>query len=284
MRKRIPRNWKTSWWQDKHYNCLHLNTNIFQMKTKLPAIIFLFTFLFLDINPVKAQETSLMIRVQSRDAKFIGTSIGGAKVIVKDENSGEILAEGITTGSTGDTDIIMKRPKIRGERITNDSTAGFLAKLNIDQPVFVTVEALAPVNKKQARVRSSTQLWIIPGEDITGEGLVLEVPGLVVDILSPQTHETIDAEKEVQITANVVLMCGCPVTEGGIWDANKYEVMASISKDGKYLQKLPLKITKKPSTFTGNLKLSSGNYEIIVYAIDPAEGNTGLDKTNIIIK
>lgn len=251
---------------------------------QFPSILILLALLICTNHPILAQETSVMIRVQSKDAKFIGTSIGGAKVIVRDENSGEILAEGMTAGSTGNTDIIMKKPRVRGERITNDSTAGFLAKIKIDKPVFVTVEATAPYNKKQASVRSSTQLWLFPGKDITGEGVILEVPGFVVDILSPQTHETINTEKEVQITANVVLMCGCPVTEGGIWDANKYEVMASISKDGKEVQNLPLKVTEKPSTFSGSLQLDPGNYEIIVYAFDPAEGNTGLDKTNIIIK
>ena len=43
---------------------------------------------------VLGQTTEVMIRAQSKDAKFIGTSIGGAKVIVKDAETGEILAEG----------------------------------------------------------------------------------------------------------------------------------------------------------------------------------------------
>ena len=235
------------------------------------------------MNPASAQETTVMIRVHSKDAKFIGTSIGGAKITVKDDLTGRILAEGMTRGSTGDTKVIMEQPKVRGERITDENTAGFLAKLDITEPVFVTIEALAPVNKKQATVRSSTQQWIIPGKNIGGDGIILEVPGFVVDILSPQTHETIKDGKQIAITANVVLMCGCPVTPGGIWNADNYEVSALISESGNEAISIPLMSQEKASTFSANANLSSGNYEITVFAFDPVSGNTGLDKTNIII-
>lgn len=242
------------------------------------------TFLFFSIVPTVAQVTNIMIRVQSKDAKFIGSSIGGAQIIVKDDLTGKILAEGITKGSTGDTPMIMEQPISRGKSITNEETAGFLARLDIQEPVFVTIEAIAPINKKQARVRTSTQQWIIPGKDIGGDGIVIEVPGFVVDILSPQTHEIISNGKTVSITANVVLMCGCPVTSGGMWNADNYEVNAMISAPGIETRIIPLKTDKKPSTFSANADLGTGNFEIIVYAFDPATGNTGLDKTNIIIK
>lgn len=247
---------------------------------KIPIIILL-SFMF--ITSSIAQETTVMVRVQSKDAKFIGTSIGGAKIIIKDEHSGKILAEGITTGSTGDTKLIMEQPRSRGKLITDEKTAGFLAKLDISEPVFVTIEAVAPVNKKQARVRTTTQQWIIPGKNIGGDGIVLEVPGFVVDILSPQTHETVISGKEISITANVVLMCGCPVKPGGMWDADKYEVNALIAGPDDRSQTISLKSQVKPSTFSAKTNLPSGNYEITVYAFDPSTGNTGLDRTNIIV-
>ena len=134
-----------------------------------------------------AQETNVMIRAKAKDAKFIGTSIGGAKILVKDALTGEILAEGITEGSTGNTDKIMQQDWKRSEQLTDENTAGFKAVLDIQAPKFITVEAYAPINKKQAEVMSSTQLWVIPGKDITGDGVVLDIPGFVVDILSPQT-------------------------------------------------------------------------------------------------
>lgn len=259
------------------------------MVEKMKTIIKLFKplsllIILLIFHNAGAQETSVMVRVQSKDAKFIGNSIGGAQVVVRDASTGEILAEGITSGSTGDTEKIMKEPRTRGKQLADPNTAGFLVRLNIEKPVFVTVEALAPVNKKQARVKSSTQLWVIPGKNIAGDGVVLEVPGFVVDILSPQTHERIGTTEEVEITANVVMMCGCPVTPGGIWNADQYEVSAIITKDSGESNVVKLKAEEKPSTFSATTSLSPGNYEIVVYSFDPVTGNTGLDKTNIIIQ
>lgn len=228
-------------------------------------------------------KTEVMVRAQAKDAKFIGTSIGGAKIYIRNAETGEILAEGITEGSTGDTDLIMKQPHERNQRLADENTAGFLATLDLRDPVFVTIEAYAPNNKKQARVVSSTQLWLLPGKHIKGDGIVLEVPGFVVDILSPQAHERIGEETSIQITANVILMCGCPVTEDGTWDANQYEVTAHISREGADAQELQLSISDKPSTFSAKTQLSPGLYEITISAYDPVTGNTGLDRVNFIV-
>lgn len=253
------------------------------MKTSFKGNFLLILLAFVFSPSVSSQETSVMIRVKSKDAKFVGSSIGGAKIIVREELTGKILAEGITEGSTGDTEKIMKTPRSRNSVLSDENTAGFNARLAIDKPVFVSVEAYAPVNKKQARVKASTQLWVIPGKNITGDGLILEVPGFVVDILSPQTHERIASEQKIELRANVVLMCGCPVTEGGLWDASVYEVKAVISKGSDKVKEVILKAATKPSTFVSETTLAPGNYEVLIYAFDPVSGNTGLDKTNILV-
>ena len=230
------------------------------------------------------QETEVMVRVQSKDAKFIGSSIGGAKVLIKNAETGELMASGMTSGSTGNTDLIMQQAHSRNQRLTDEETAGFKASLNLEAPTFVTVEAYAPYNKKQARVMSSTQLWLLPGKDITGDGLILEVPGFVVDILSPQTHERINEENQIEIKANVVMMCGCPITPGGIWDADQYEINGILSRDGIQMRELDLKAGEKPSTFSAEADLEPGLYELLVSAYDPVTGNTGVDRTNFIVK
>ncbi len=246
---------------------------------KLVTLIICFFF----FQNIKAQETHLMIRAKAKDAKFIGSSIGGARILVKNSLTGEILAEGTTRGSTGNTDKIMKQDWKRGKNLSEENTAGFEAVLNIENPLFVTIEAYAPFNKKQARVMSSTQMWVIPGKDISGDGVVLEIPGFTVDIISPQTHERISEDTEVEIMANIVMMCGCPVTENGIWDSTQYEIKALLtSEDGK-TSEVKLNATDKASTFSAKTKLSKGLYEVLVYAFDPVSGNIGVDKTNIIV-
>ena len=248
----------------------------FRVFSLLSVLLFCF-------GSLAAQETTVMVRALAKDAKFIGSSIGGAKIIVRNTETGEILDQGFTSGSTGDTKLILKTPQERYDSLTDEETAGFNAELKIKEPTFIEIEAHAPFNKKQARVVSSTQLWVIPGKNITGDGVVLEVPGFVVDILSPQTHERIKASEVVNLKANIVMMCGCPVTEGGTWDANQYEVKAILDAEGKESREIALKPTEKASTFEAEANLDKGYYTITVYAFDPVTGNTGVDKTNIII-
>ena len=243
----------------------------------------LLSVLLFCFGSLTAQETTVMVRALAKDAKFIGSSIGGAKIIVRNAETGTILDQGFTSGSTGDTKLILKTPQERYDSLTDEETAGFKAELDITEPTFIEIEAHAPFNKKQARVVSSTQLWVIPGKNITGDGVVLEVPGFVVDILSPQTHERIKSSEVVSLKANIVMMCGCPVTEGGTWDANQYEVKAILDAEGKQSREISLESTEKSSTFAAEANLDKGYYTITVYAFDPVTGNTGVDKTNIII-
>lgn len=232
-----------------------------------------------------AEETTLIIRAKSKDAKFIGSSMGGAHIIVRDHSNGTILAEGLTAGGTGNTDIIMKQPHRRNAPLTDDHTAFFKAVIDIDKPVFVRIEAYGPINARQATVLSTTQLWIIPGKDILGDGIILEIPGFVVDLLPPEVTASDKSQvAKVSIMANVVMMCGCPITNGGLWDAEQYEVAAMISKDGNVVETVKLSVHEKASRFSGQVDLEAGSYEITVYAYDPATGNTGLDKTNLAIR
>lgn len=251
-----------------------------KMKTFLFSLLLAFLW-----QAAAAVPTTLLVRAQAKDAKFIGSSIGGARILVKETSTGKIMADGFTNGSTGNTRQIMQEPHTRHQPLADAETAGFTALLDIDAPVFVTVEAHAPWSQPQARIKVETQLWIIPGKNISGDGLVLEFPGFVVDILSPQTHESIAAGKAIPITANVVMMCGCPVTEGGIWDASGYEVAAIVQKDGEQQQEVPLQITEKASTFHAELiPEAPGLYQVTVYAYDPTTGNTGVNIKNFIVK
>jgi len=235
-----------------------------------------------------ATETKLMVRAKAKDAKFVGSSIGGAHIIVRNTLNAEILAEGTTKGATGNTNLIMKSPHERYTQLSDDGTAGFLAVINIDEPTFVRVEVLSPINKKNAQVHASTELWLIPGKHILGDGVVIEIPGFVVDILQPNTHQYIALEsiKEsgLEIEANIVMMCGCPIEKDGIWDSNSMEVKAIIHKDGESFGEI---ILDNPSqnTFTGNLKIKEGGYyQITVYAFDATTGNTGVDKINYVVR
>ncbi|MEO1051745.1 MAG: hypothetical protein AAFX87_14040 [Bacteroidota bacterium] len=244
--------------------------------------------LFLLISTLSyATETKVIVRAKAKDAKFIGTSIGGAHVMIKNKTTGEIMAQGKTTGSTGNTDLIMKTPHERGMSIADEKTAKFTAIIDITEPVFVRVEVLAPINKRQATITASTELWLIPGKHILGDGLVLEIPGFVVDILEPRTHRFISMQdlnnQPLKIKANLVMMCGCTISKGGLWDAEKMEVKAIVKLNDEALTEIPMRWVSN-NLFEGDLPIEKGGlYELTVYAYSEASGNTGVDKVNYII-
>lgn len=234
-----------------------------------------------------ATETKIVVRAKAKDAKFIGSSLGGAHVIIRDKANNKILAEGKTNGSTGNTDLIMKVPKERGGSIADDRTAKFLATLDIDEPTFIRIEVISPYTHKQAQVHVHTELWVIPGKDILEDGIVLEVPGFIIDILKPRTHHYIALssikDKPFKVQANIVMMCGCVINEGGLWNSKNMEVKGILKKDGVFVKNIDLSIIET-NLFEGSTVLNSaGNYELIVYAYNPKSGNTGVDKVNYVI-
>jgi hypothetical protein len=253
------------------------------MKIKL----FLITVFSLFCIAAYGKETKIVVRVKAKDAKFIGSSLGGAYVIIRNKTNNSILAEGKTSGSTGSTDLIMKFPKERHDIITDDTTAKFTATVDIDEPTFVSIEVLSPYTNRQAQTKVSSEFWLIPGKDLVGEGIILEIPGFIVDILKPRTHQYISLQsvrgKPFQIQANIVMMCGCVIDKGGVWDADKIETKAIINKDGKFLSETHLTLVST-NLFEGSFPVSqAGNYEVIVYAFDNKTGNTGVDKINYVI-
>lgn len=236
--------------------------------------------------PLGAEPTHVVVRVLSRDAKFVGSSMGGMQISVRDVLSGEILASGVTAGSTGDTALAMHRHGGRRALLVDDNTAAWRVTLELDAPRLLEVSAVGPLGQMQAAHRVSASQWVIPGRHLDGgNGWILELPGFVVDILDPPAHiKLTGAITEVEVTANVVLMCGCPIEADGLWDANAYEVRALVVHDGERIGEFALAYAGQTSRFTTAVPIDlPGLYDVTVYAYDPANGNTGLDRTTFFV-
>jgi hypothetical protein len=233
-----------------------------------------------------AVQTQITVRVKSKDAKFVGTSMGGALITIRNVHTGELLAKGHTSGGTGNTARIMKTPVSRGVPLSDESAAAFATSIDIDEPTLIEVSAYGPSAGLQSANRVSATQWVIPGKHITGgDGWIMELPGFVVNIEAPSSHTMLaGAPKSVTIRANITMMCGCPITPGGIWDANKIEVAALLSRNGQRAGVLPLQYAGTPNQFTGTWTVQeAGAYEASVYAYDAANGNTGIDNVTFIV-
>ena len=254
---------------------------------RILTILTAFTAASLFADTARAVETDVVVRVRSKDAKFIGTSMGGCLITIKKASTGELLASGKTAGSTGNTDLIMKSAHERGKPISDPKAGKFTATLDLEEPMLVEISASGPLAQRQAGSRVSVTQWILPGKPITaGDAIMLEMPGFVVDVLGPPAHVKLaGAPQKILIKANVTMMCGCPTEPGGIWDTTKFQVEAIVKKDGKALKTVALNYAGKTSQFSADFNAeSTGVYEFIVTAYNSSNGNTGVDSTTVVIK
>ena len=232
-----------------------------------------------------AEPTTITVRVLSHGAKFIGTSMGGMRITLRDVETGEVLARGVTSGGTGDTKRIMAGTY--ADTVSDDSAAGFTATLDLDRPRLIEAEAFGPLAQAQAAHRTASSMWVVPGRNVTAkDGWMLVLRGLVVDVLGPPAHIKLGPEtRAVTLDANVAMMCGCPIEPKGLWAAEDFEVMATILRNGKPAGTVPLAYAGKTSQFTGTMTIAEpGVYEAIVSAYQASTGNTGLDRTTFIIE
>lgn len=244
--------------------------------------------------------TKILVRVIARDGKFLGDDIGGALVTIRDARSGELLASGRTHGGSGPTTGIMETARTRNQQIPtadpNNNACSFEATLNLDAPRLVEISALGPLAAQQSANRVSATTWVYPGLGIAPfdtpggilreDGFLLEIPGLLVQVLSPPQHylpSNPNPATPIPISANVTMMCGCPISKDP-WPYNDFQVGATVLHNGK-TTKVPLAFdtsAPQPSQFTGSWTPGDfGVFEITVWAFQTSTGNTGVDHTTV---
>jgi hypothetical protein len=230
--------------------------------------------------PAFAEPTNIIVRVISRDAKFIGTSMGGVQITLRDAKTGEVLAEGKTAGGTGDTELLMKRSQTRRDVLSSENAAKFSATLDLNTPRHVEVVAVGPLVAHDGANRISATQWVLPGKHLEGgDGWVLEMPGFFIDLQDlPAELKMQGTARLVEFKADIKMMCGCPIEPGGLWNANHYEIKAQLKKAGEVVDETVMNYAGSPSQFSASFKVGEiGTYEVVVYAYDARNGNTGLD-------
>lgn len=226
------------------------------------------------------EPTEVVVRVISEDAKFIGDSMGGAEVILRDAKSGRIFAKGKTTGGTGNTARIMQANG-RSPLIATPDAAAFVTQIEIDEPKLVNLEVSGPIDRPGSKIRITSQRWIMPGQPVTtGDGWVVELPGLAI---SPTARFVANAgntaTRTVAISAKVELLCGCPITPGGQWDSKDYRVMVSLWQRDRRVGDVPLAFVESPGGFAGDIVVpAKGKFRLFVTARNTVTGNSGVSE------
>lgn len=252
-------------------------------------------------------ETHITVRVIAKDGKFLGDDIGGALVTVRDALTRELLAQGVTAGGSGPNDVggVMCVSLRRGQPIPNNGASEFAVTLDLTAPRLIEVTAFGPLAARASANTVSATQWVYPGKDITaGDGFLLEIPGLIVQIIHPPTHFTPKSLPELRIRANIAMMCGCPIEpksgnsknccelpdDEQPWLPDEFEVEAAVHSGGKTVAEVPLAFVPvqsagTPGQFAGIWvpPAAGGIFEITVYAYQKANGNTGVDMATVVV-
>lgn len=235
-----------------------------------------------------AEPTTITVRVLAKGAKFVGSETGGVHITLTDADSGAVLAEGVTEGSTGNTAKIMKDGHARGDVLSDAMSAKFSTTLDLDYPRRITVTADGPLGTPGSTSEVSSTQWVLPGKSVDGgDGWLLELPGFAITLPEGVAHTLAltDGKASLPLQAKVTMMCGCPLTPGGLWDANRIEVAARIQGQGVPARTVPLAYAGKPSMFSGTVPFTApGDYVVDLYAYDPSDGNTGLYRMAVRVR
>ncbi len=180
--------------------------------------------------------------------------------------------------------------------------AVFETTVNISKPTQIVVEAYGPLMPKHAMQSSMQSFWLFPGEDITGEGIVVELRGLIVDVQDSLREKAVDyasVKDGIEIPFYMRMMCGCPISVGGKfgipWEAEGIKITTQAYYKGKlYYEKTDTsdKYWQDVSQFKASVPLpkdlpagafSKERVMIRLMAVQPEQNNTGFDEFNIYL-
>ena len=221
--------------------------------------------------PVAAEPTDVKIQVRAADAKFVGSGVGGLNVVIENAQTGALLASGEITGATGDTGALMKQGQTRGHAPATPGAASFTASIDIDRPVLARVRITGPLDVAQSIRHLSVTYWVLPGQDQVDPGVVLQLPGLIV-----APAEVALSDGQLRASVDVTMICGCPITRGGLWDSDDFSVNAGLYHEGEKVQIFSLEFTGKTNRFAGKMTApEEGSYELWITARENNADNTG---------
>ncbi len=234
-------------------------------------------------------KTTIMVRIQAKGGKYLGDDIGGAWVTIRNSQTGELLASGVTFGDSGSISnehvanasqraIVTpgNSPRIHWV-VASPTTSHFSAELALGHPAMLDITVYGAIGGLQTAHSAVATAWAVPGSDVIAD---IEISGLLVQILEPTTHLQLPKTGSiVPLKANVAMMCGCPINYGMLWIPPDFDVSAKIRTLGSGdIVTVPLNfsITGRPGLFEGSYNVTKqGFYEATIIAVQRSTGNTG---------
>ncbi len=230
--------------------------------------------------------TRILVRVVAHGAMALGQEVGGARITITDLETGSILASGLQQGEAGDQNQIMRTPHMMEEPIySSRPSAAFTATLQLHKPTVVEISAEGPLAYPASSQRTSKTLLLIPGEDLTHDGIVLHLHGYLVQIEHPTPHEPLIAKDDVKLRASVRTLSGSLVRPHGDWDSRKIRIYGEVLIDEQIIERLQMFYDEGSRAFESPFFVPppgdiSDGIRLRVIAADLSTGNSGMDQAH----
>lgn len=233
-------------------------------------------------QPGSPIDTEIVVRVVAHGAMVLGDSVGGARVTITDVATGRLLASGIQQGEAGDQNQIMRTPRLMEEpRYTSRPSGSFRTTLALDRPTLVEIAAQGPLGYPAAMQRASTTVLLIPGHDMTNDGIVIPLYGYIVQIENPPPGQPLMAKDDVKLAASVRTLSGSLIRPHGDWDAQKLDIHGEVLIGDRVVEQLPMFYSSSKNLFETAFfvpppKEAPDGVTLRVVAADKAGANFGL--------
>jgi len=226
--------------------------------------------------------TTILVRVVAHGAMVLGHEVGGARITITDLDTKQILATGIQQGEAGDQNQIMRTPHIMEEPLySSRPAAAFTTALEIRRPTLVEIAAEGPLAYPASLRRTTQTVLLIPGQDLTSDGIVLHLYGYIVQIIHPKPGEPLIAKEDVLLRASIRTLSGTPLRPYGDWDSRKIRIYGELMVGERILERIQLFYSSDKGDFEAPFFVPSYNdapdgITLRVIAADPASGNIGI--------
>jgi hypothetical protein len=233
-------------------------------------------------------QVTVEVRVIAAGGKFLGNDIGGAQVTVRDAVTGELVATGRVAGGSGVTSEIMGQPRTWGTPVPVDQSSVFSFQVPVNEPRLLDITAYGPIGSLASARTASVQQWVLPWQNLVGPaGVQVVIPGQLVQIQAPATHTQLQKPGQVQILANLAMMCGCPITSSPPWPSSAFNVWGFVyllngQAPPQFYDQFYLYPTGIPSQFQGSWVMqTAGFYELVVGIQQNGTSNVGVDRVTV---
>ncbi len=251
----------------------------------------------------------IKVRVQARDGKILGPAatvrqplltvrnVVTGEVLINDapinqSSSGTVVPASQFSNNVSRNAIVVQPPTINSPSYpspgpywleTPSDQGELIVSLAITEPALLEFRATA---YSPDPVFASATMWVMPYMQLLDDpGLVLTIAGLYATVKASEVN------RNVSISANITMMCGCPITvqpsqtlpqdTEPFWPSNEFDVTAQLrASGGQQVIAFPLTSTST-STFTGTSKVPPGTYDVWVVAVQAQESNVGFARTTL---